>query len=143
MSNDTERSSYELLARLFGGNLDNLPESAKSEVSGYMALHFDLIGHHGDGTRIALAHYYRQNGDSVPDPDMELLVNKQLRTVQPLSFQDCFGHRTSYDMRDGTRIYREREYGAQSRFLARWLSNCIFQGHSLRPERRDDVRPCP
>lgn len=140
MNNDIERSSYELLAKLFGGNLDNLPESAKSEVRGYMALHFDVLERRAHVYEVSLAHYYKQNGDSVPDPDMQMLVDTQAHTVHALSYQDWAMYQETFDMCTGRREYRPREYGSQSRFLARWLRNCIVQGHSLRPERRDDVR---
>lgn len=125
------RKSFKLLRQLFGGDITKFPESAKSERPGYMALHFDFQFRDGDTARIALAHYYKQNGDMVPDPDMVIEVNRTAETAEALSFQNAMFYQDA-TTEDGGR--HERVSRSMNEFLVTWLGNAIDQGHLLRPE---------
>lgn len=132
MNIDTlKNQNFELLARLFGGSLDSLPEAAKSEVSGYMDLHFDRLQSDGDTLDIALSHYYKMNGDCVADPDMRLRLNRTARTAEALSYQDFYGYREVYRQKNGQLEADLRALTQQNTFLHQWLTNCINQGHKL------------
>lgn len=41
----------------------------------------------------SIAHYFEQNGDLVPDPDMELVYVPHMDTFYPTSIQHSFGRR--------------------------------------------------
>ena len=65
-------------------------DCGRSRVPGYMDLHFDYLYGNDVAAVVALSHYYRQNGDSIADPDMELRISFAKGTVEALAFQDSF-----------------------------------------------------
>lgn len=127
------RKAYALLASLFGGAIDSR-ESAKSESSPYQDLHYDSLRRTANGGHVvALAHYYKCNGDSVPDPDMEILLDHQEQTADPLHFQNslifdvCV---TDFEC-DGHETWNLKKHASQLSFLIGWLGNAKSQGHSF------------
>ncbi len=92
----------------------------------FMDLHVDNLGVDPDGNlTISLAHYYEQNGDLVPDPDMEVKVYKH-GMAEALAYQDSFGYRRVYPEPGKVAPRAKKEL---NRFLAYWLKNIIDQGH--------------
>ncbi len=84
--------------------------------------------HHRSGARIALGHYYRQNGDMIADPDMEILVRFHRQEAEALTFQDVFGYDTA---EAGTPQGRLKASTRINSFLAFWLVNLRNQGHRI------------
>jgi len=72
------------------GDLTQLPDHIKLEASGFMDLSMDVLVRESDHIRISLSHYYSQNGDLVPDPDMELRIFPDLKMAEALTFQDAY-----------------------------------------------------
>ena len=66
-------------------------DGIKLKSEGFMDLSVDVLHRTGDKTIIALAHHYKQNGDLVPDPDMEVALHHQLKMAEALSYQDRIG----------------------------------------------------
>jgi len=122
------REAYERLAVLFGGSLESLPETAKSISAPYMDAHFDRLRTEGGSIVVALAHYYRVNGDSVSDPDMELRIDLQARTVEALTYQDAFKYQRVYS----NGVPDRRLQLSLNAFLVTWLGNLLQQGHCFR-----------
>jgi uncharacterized protein YqiB (DUF1249 family) len=77
---------------------------------------------------ISLTHYYEQNGDLVPDPDMEIAIFDDREMVEALSYQDSRTYRTSYIMQDGKTLIDIEGKRMNNSFLARWLVNLREQG---------------
>lgn len=64
---------YHTLYRKLNVLIPTLPqvwEYVKSQVPGIMDLSLDLPSRDGEIITVALSHYYEQNGDLIPDPDM-------------------------------------------------------------------------
>jgi hypothetical protein len=70
---------------------------------------------------LSLAHYYQQNGDHIPDPDMELVVDWDRKRVEPVSFAMTGIYRRASQSR--------AEEQDQASFLVMWLRNLRAQGH--------------
>lgn len=120
---------YDKLERLMG-NLQEIPESKKSQVTGFMDLNLDRLSTDGSATVIALSHYYKHpSGDMIPDPDMQIRVLPNERKAEALAYQDSFMYREVYG-EDG-RVVSESVKRELNEFLDQWLSNCLAQGHSL------------
>ena len=115
-----------------------------SKSNGFMALHLDVLSRVdklvqpnqsriAGELRIALHHSYEQNGDLVPDPDMEIRVFllQDWNKAEALTYQDAFTYREVYPEPGKVDIRAKKEMNS---FLAQWLKNCIDQGHSLRKE---------
>lgn len=126
---NTIRKNFDTLAELFGGDLDRLPEASKSESAGFMDAHFDRL-YKDDAGRvvIGLAHYYEMNGDLVPDPSMEVRIDRTAKTAEALSFQDAQNYHEVYD---GERPSIARQHSLNT-FLSMWLNNMKSQGHRFR-----------
>lgn len=127
------RAAYSHLATLFGGSLDKLPEAAKSERPNYMPLCFDQQFKDEAGTTVALAHYFYQNGDACPDPDMTMRIDVAAKMVHPLSYQDSMRYQ-EVDETDASNPRTIKLRMSLAAFLAQWLSNTIAQGHLLAPK---------
>ena len=103
--------------------------AGKSKISSdaLMDLNLDILLKQKNIIRIALSHYYRQNGDMIADPDMEIIINTQLMTANAMTYQDSM-------------IFQSAEYdggidqklvNSLNEFLDQWLQNCIDQGHKI------------
>lgn len=124
---------YEQLLELIPGLTELKPgDYRKSMVKGFMDLHLDILERTDKELRIALAHNYEQNGDLVPDPDMEIRVYliPGWKKAEALTYQD----RYRFDM-----VYPEPHLVSPkikkslNDFLAQWLTNLKNQGHKLAP----------
>ena len=124
--------NYVKLEGILGGNLKEVFEKygyLKLKANGYMDLSVDVLS---DNT-LSLAHNYELNGDIVPDPDMEIEVNFDLRTVEALTMQNIFGYVEVYTYTDDGKkkgIYPERKKELNE-FLSLWLKNLKEQKHSI------------
>jgi uncharacterized protein YqiB (DUF1249 family) len=108
--------------------LPQVPEYVKSQVPGFMDLNLDLLSRNGEIITVALSHYYEQNGDLIPDPDMVVRIDTKTETVEALSFQDTYTYREVYV--DGNRVDVKAKKELNE-FLLQWLTNLIDQGHKL------------
>ena len=62
-----------------------------------MNFNLDILQRKGDALRIAISHYYKHpSGDIIPDPDMEILVNRKTETAEALTCQDTYGYQEVY-----------------------------------------------
>jgi uncharacterized protein YqiB (DUF1249 family) len=66
------------------------PDAWKLEKQPYQTLHVDVLERGSDFVTIALAHYYEQNGDLVPDPDMTVRLYSKYGMAEALTFQNAF-----------------------------------------------------
>lgn len=84
----------------------------------------DLAVEHLYRNVFSLTHYYKQGGDLVPDPDMQIRVMPEGKMAEAMSYQDTYGYRQVYS--DGkVDLKAKKELNA---FLNKWLSNLIRQG---------------
>ena len=104
-------------------------EAGKSVLSSdaMMDLNLDILSRNGNLIRIALSHYYKQNGDMIADPDMEVIVNTQLMTANAMTYQDSMIFQTAEN--DGG--INQKLVNSLNEFLDQWLQNCIDQGHKI------------
>ena len=99
----------------------------KLEASGFMDLHIDILIGGQYVRRISMAHNYKQNGDVIPDPDMEFLINREEKIMVPISFQDSLVYNNIED--EENPVSRARLEKSLQEFTDMWLSNLIVQGH--------------
>ncbi len=99
----------------------------KLKASGYMDLSVDILSKSDETITIALSHYFEQNGDLIPDPDITMEVDFKEQTVLPLAYQDSFGYRSA--VVDDKPV--EKAVKDLLSFLNTWLSNLANQGHKI------------
>jgi len=112
--------------------LENGKTNSKSETSNFMPLSLDKIYSDESVTVIALSHYYKQNGDLMADPDMEIAIHKNGK-AEALTFQqDNFGiFQQVYDIFPSPKTVKPDLKKQLNDFLNQWLTNCIEQRHSF------------
>ena len=95
----------------------------KISSSGFMPL---IIEKHE--TQIIVAHYYEQNGDLVPDPDMEFVCT--VYGWVPVAIQHSNGiyRRASEFDESGRLLVKKTELKSQLNFAAMWARNLKAQG---------------
>ena len=93
-----------------------------------MDLNCDLLHHEEEMQLIALSHLYRSNGDSVPDPDMQIRIWSS-GMAEALTYQDTYRYQEVYDL-DG--MHDQKVRGSLNAFLNQWLTNLLQQGHFLK-----------
>jgi hypothetical protein len=77
----------------------------------------------------SLTHYFKQNGDLVPDPDMTFAVNQiNSNTIWPFSYQDQYGYQEGiYKDSSGVwKISKSIQHDHAS-FAGMWLKNIKLQ----------------
>ena len=105
--------------------------AARKLVSdGFMDLHVDTLtletSDNGFVWVVAIAHYYRVAGDSVPDPDMTIRVWPKLKQAEALTFQNSLFYQEVYP--EPGKVYPKLKRDLNE-FLEMWLRNIIEQGH--------------
>ncbi len=108
--------------------------SGKSKVAGLMDFNMDFIEKESEGLyHLAISHNYVQNGDLIPDPDMQILVDVENQLVQALAIQHSTGRYAKvYDNPFKRNIVDLAEKKDQNEFLRVWLNNVVNQGHKIK-----------
>jgi uncharacterized protein YqiB (DUF1249 family) len=120
---------YQKLDQLgINGLIASGTEAAKSTASGYMDLSFDRLYDEEGAVVIALAHYYKQNGDLCADPDMEIRVYPQRGMAEALTFQQAIPPIYQQVYPAPGKVIPALKKSLNS-FLLTWLNNAIAQGH--------------
>ena len=102
------------------------------DMSSYQRL---VIERHGE--LISVAHYFEQNGDLVPDPDVEL----HYPTWTPTAITQAIGYRREkFIERDGRTLVDTRFDREVSSFLSMWARNIHAHGWAQRGQVHDDAR---
>ena len=125
---NTQKEIYKRLIRVIP-NLYSIKESGKSEVSGFMDFHLDILQRKGDVLRIAISHYYKHpSGDMIADPDMEIVVSRKNETAEALTYQDTYRYQEVYSEEGSC---NESLQHSLNEFLLMWLNNLHEQGHKI------------
>lgn len=92
------------------------------QSSGFMDLHLDKL----DRNKIALSHYYKQNGDMMADPDMEIAILED-NMAEALTYQqDSLGiYQEVYPEPRQVNLKLKKQLNS---FLLQWLKNLEIQG---------------
>lgn len=101
----------------------------------FMAVIVEVLRETQWGTHFAIAHYYKQNGDLCPDPDMEFIRTKFGGEILPVEIRQTFGTREGVAEYDETgrpkRIY-PRAIREMAVFAGMWMENIKHQ-QGLKP----------
>jgi uncharacterized protein YqiB (DUF1249 family) len=127
--NDIHARIYANLIAALGKGDDptRWPSAWKVEKEPYQPLHVDVLECSTEHVTIALAHYYKQNGDLVPDPDMQVRFYPKHKMAEALTFQNSFGYHEVYDVQDGVRLVNMNTKRQLNAFLAEWSRNLKSQ----------------
>jgi hypothetical protein len=115
------------------GAVSLMDASLRLTVPGYMPLTIETIGEHeingAHAVEIAMSHYYLQNGDVVPDPDMTFFIFPDNRRALAASIQHNTGHYVRARKVENGRLLQNTKAAADlQRFAGQWLRNLRAQG---------------
>ena len=105
----------------------------KFESGGFMDLNFDFLRvDNQDRYVIAISHYYKQNGDMIPDPDMEIRIDNSwdTPTCEALTFQDKNGYQEVYPTINNKEMVYPKLKKSLNSFLLQWIKNIQKQNYS-------------
>ncbi|MBS1635393.1 MAG: DUF1249 domain-containing protein [Bacteroidetes bacterium] len=141
-------SIYKKIMQIIPGLLEHIKagglhgKSVKDPKGGLMDLNYDFVGNDKNGHPIiALSHYFKQHGDMVADPDMQIRLIPEMEIGEAMTFQDQFGFQQVYHEKEGKTYVDLKRRNSLNRFLNQWLSNLIRQGHRIDLSKDEDSDP--
>jgi hypothetical protein len=119
-------TNYERLNNLTKGidQFVSKDNELKLQSSGFM----DLIVECNSKNLISLTHYYKQNGDLCPDPDMLIEIYPDRQMCEVISYQDTYGYKQVYPDYPSKNSYYPIHKKDLNNFLRFWLNNLKKQG---------------
>jgi hypothetical protein len=118
------RAARSVLETLVEG-LDGLGASKKVDNAkgAFMAVCVERVEESGHGPIFSVAHYFEQNGDLVPDPDVTFLRDAA-GDFYPLTYQDALTYRRCVELDDDGSVRVNRAQQADlAYFAANWTKN--------------------
>lgn len=130
-----EQKNYKQLDKLVKGLDIFMKADIVKDGEGYIKkikdLYMPLVIEKIDKNLISLAHYGKQNGDLMYDPEIVIEINTEQKTARPISFANSYlGIRQE--------VYNEDEHGQKqtntkllndlTKYLSEWLENLKEQG---------------
>jgi hypothetical protein len=102
----------------------------------FMPLHVELLYTANDGKIFSFSHYYEQNGDLVPDPDMTFLqYAKNPELIIPCTFQNSYTYQEVCSLEGGKWMVKsKRDLKSLVSFSNMWMKN-IKEQQELKIER--------
>ena len=120
------KTSQRILEQLVDG-LDVGDSRKVDRGLGFMAVHVESLHRAGVGVLYSVAHYFEQNGDLVPDPDV-VFLRRADGTFCPVSFQNNLVlNQPVRWLEDGTIEIDEREQASITSFANILLTNIAEQ----------------
>lgn len=114
-----EQRLYQKLAVFAGPILEGEAYYMKLKSEGFEDLVLEAIGN----DEYSIAHYYRQDGDSMRDPEITFTIDKQTCSIHPTSFlQDDIGLFYETDSVPPSRVRDLKD------FMSQWFTNIREQG---------------
>lgn len=139
LSNKTKRrqpqsANFNKLKKIFPALMKNIHVGlhGKSVLGGAMMdLSIEVLFQDEKGRyHISMSHYYEQNGDLVPDPDMQMILDLEKQELDAYAFQT----QITYQSVLGTDMeidVSKRNHSDMNSFLKQWMTNIINQGHKV------------
>lgn len=126
----------ELLKIIDNDALDLLSdaEHLKFKSNGFMDLNFDFLRiDEQNRCIIAISHYYKQNGDMIADPDMEVRIDKSWNppTCEALTYQDTHSYQEVYSTVNNIEMVNPIFKQALNKFLLHWIKNIQKQNYEM------------
>ena len=108
-------------------------KSYKLTASGFMDLTVETWREFEGILSISVAHYGKQNGDLMTDPEIVIFKHENSTQEIPVYYKnDYIGlEQIGYDFKDGQLLVKKRLVKDLKAFLKTWASNLTFQGHKM------------
>lgn len=125
-----------------------LPEQSFTfTCEGYEPLSIEYLGYSFNGFPVwSMMHTYQMNGDTMRDPDMTFLVDREGGNIVPHTFQQDNCPFTKYgtlyqEVWEDETHYRPSLRSQLDEFLKDWISNIVSQGFNADQAKEGEVSP--
>jgi len=125
----TVNDNFRMIDEITGGLLKFISSPKgylKLKSAGYMDLTIERLG----AKEVSLTHYYLQNGDLVPDPDMQIEIDFEKHSTNAVTFQNCMIFQTVHLSDGEINLKLQKDLNL---FLHDWLKNLKAQGFYQSP----------
>lgn len=101
--------------------------------STYMPVHIEIIDRTENYNHISLAHYGRQNGDTMRDPEMIIALHKESQQFIPYYYRNDYMGIEQYSVKWTEKgvLLNRRLQADHTIFADQWLRNIAAQQHIL------------
>lgn len=130
----TVNENFRMIDEITGGLLKFISSPKgylKLKSAGYMDLTIERLG----ANEVSLTHYYLQNGDLVPDPDMQIEIDFEKHSVGAVTFQNSLIFQTVHLSGGEINLKLQKDLNL---FLHDWLKNLKAQGFYQNPKITSD-----
>ena len=120
-----DRKASEILQKLLALQKSKIDNSDGT----YMPVHIEIIDRTDKYNHISLAHYGRQNGDAMRDPEMIIALHKESQQFVPYYYRNDYMGMEQYSVRwteEGVLLNR-RLQAEHTTFANQWLRNIAAQ----------------
>lgn len=124
-----DRKASEILQKLLA-----LQKSKIDNTDGvYMPVHIEIIEKIDKYDHISLAHYGRQNGDAMRDPEMIIALHKESQQFIPYYYRNVYCGIEQYSVRWTEKgvLLNNRLQAEHTTFANQWLRNIAAQQRIL------------
>lgn len=124
-----DRKAAEILQKMLGLHTTKIDNTDGV----YMPVHIEVIERTDQYDHISLAHYGRQNGDAMRDPEMIIALHKESQQFVPYYYRNDYMGMEQYSVRwteEGILLNR-RLQADHTTFANQWLRNIAAQQHLL------------
>jgi hypothetical protein len=107
--------------KLHGKDFSKSGEYIKLKSKGFMDLNIENIGQN----LIAISHYYEENGDLIPDPDVQIWIAPD-GNYYPIAYQNNFGYRRYAELENNNTSWSRADLRGQAElasFCNQWSTN--------------------
>ena len=124
-----DRKASEILQKLLALQQSKIDNSDGT----YMPIHIEIIEKTDKYNHISLAHYGRQNGDAMRDPEMIFAHHKESQQFIPYYYRNDYMGMEQYSARwtDEGILLNRRLQADHTTFANQWLRNIATQQHLL------------
>jgi hypothetical protein len=115
-------AAAKILEQLTAGLEPGQSKKIDNAPGAFMAVSVECLHRSAVGTHFSVTHYYEQNGDLVPDPDVELLKLGSGEWV-PLAYQDARTYRRAAIVEGAKLKVARGELASLVAFVNTWVQN--------------------
>jgi hypothetical protein len=124
-----QNRNFDLFSQIIPFEILKELENVKLTSRGFMDLSIEVLEENQGKFKIAMGHYFFQNGDLCPDPDMELTLCPDQKTLTADSITQFYGaYQTAVaDGPNGQKVENPKIRQELNQFLRFWLKNLVDQ----------------
>ena len=104
------------------------PQLLLSAVPGAMPLHLDVVDRFRFTSDLVLTYVFKREGEPIPEPNLHIRVYHDARQAEVTAAH--LRHWPTFESEQCSELWARWR---ANRFLCKWLTYCLYQGHRFEP----------